>query len=327
MIDKYTVFILGAGASVPYGFPTADGLNEDIIKYYESSLRNWAKEYYRYSELPRSNISRMISSIVEDTEAFRINFKNGPGPSIDRYLTDNPQFLLAGKKAILLSIAKKEHLSRFNYDIEDQTKKIQDWYKDLFNELIKDFKGPESCQIDKNCVSFITFNYDRSLDDFLYTNTTSHYTEMAKEILSKQLMSIPIIHVYGKVGDLEWQSENGMEYRSFLSNYDISKLVDNLFVIREERENPNAELAKAEIQKAKRIFFMGFGFAEDNLQVLNIPKILPDDVEIYATNMGLTNRKKDKIDKLFRRSSHQVHIGENPTDCVKLLEEYFLSYR
>jgi len=326
MIERQTVFILGAGASVPYKFPTADQLNKDIIEHFENNLKNWATENYRQSPLDRNRINWAIKKIVDDTEKFRGNFRKGPGLSIDRYLTDNPSFLSPGKKAILLSIALKEHLSRFLYEVDIEYRK-QDWYKDLFNELIKDFRGPKNCQINKNHVSFVTFNYDRSLEHFLHMSLTSHYTEMSTDILTEEILSIPIIHVYGTIGNLPWQNSNSVEYGSRLNEYDINQLVDNLFVIKEERENPNAELAKAEIQKAKRIFFLGFGFAEDNLQVLDIPKILPDDVEIYATNMGLTNRKKDEIDKLLRKPSRQVHIGENPTDCVKLLEEHFLSYR
>lgn len=324
MIDEYTVFVLGAGASVPYGFPTGDGLNEDIIKNYESFLRKWASSY---SRLIGRDMLSFTSDIIDETAPFIKHFKKGHGPSIDRYITDNSQFLKEGKMAILFSISEREHHSRFGYDIKDSERRKQDWYKDLFNELIKDFRGSKTCKIDNNKISFITFNYDRSLENFLYSNLINHYTQIDKSILIRQLKNIPIIHVYGKINDLYWESKNGIGYHSDLSKINIQQLVDNLFVIQEERDNPNVELAKAELRKADRVIFLGFGFAEDNLNVLSIPDILKEDAKIYYTQLNLTDRKKNLIYQILKGPKRYIYRIDRPLDCVKLLEECFITYR
>lgn len=43
MIEQNAVFILGAGASVPYGYPTGQGLRADICKDFEKRIVSLVK--------------------------------------------------------------------------------------------------------------------------------------------------------------------------------------------------------------------------------------------------------------------------------------------
>ena len=44
MIEEFTVFILGAGDSQPYGYPTGSGLRVDIITNLNNDLNNLLKK-------------------------------------------------------------------------------------------------------------------------------------------------------------------------------------------------------------------------------------------------------------------------------------------
>ena len=325
MVEDKTVFILGAGSNVPYGFPTGGDLNKYIDKNLMKLISNWSTGYYLYQVDERQHEIRRLE---RETSKFRTCFHRGPGPSIDRFLKDNPSLLYPGKLAIILSILEKERNSRFLFEIKDEELKKQDWYSDLFNELISDFKGANSFQIN-NKINFITFNYDRSLEYFLYTNLINHYNDDDENTLIQQLRQIQIIHVYGKTGNLPWQVEekkDSLPYKPKYTDYHPDKFLKNIYIIDDERDNPNIEVAKKLIRDSERVFFLGFGFAQENLDILDIPNILIKK-DLYATTIGLTHRRLAEI-RIFLRALRPIpHFHPVNEDCVKLLEEYFLTYR
>lgn len=151
MITENTVFVLGAGASVPYGFPSGQDLSELIISKF------W-NNYYKlfnsqgHSEEQRSQMERELTSFVD---TFRKS-----GRSIDFFLSTNRSnqgFCRLGKLAIALYILKSEDDCRQkeNYILR------KDWFKIIFDGMINGCHNPEDYdKIKENKVSFITFNYD-----------------------------------------------------------------------------------------------------------------------------------------------------------------------
>ena len=101
MIDKRTVFILGAGASCPYGFPTARGLRAKIL----SNFKTWY-ERYLYGDGDGIDDARIGRGYPEPTAVgpFLRSFDLSGTESIDLFLSRNPRFEKVGKMAICLSI-------------------------------------------------------------------------------------------------------------------------------------------------------------------------------------------------------------------------------
>ena len=66
MITKPTVFILGAGASKPYGYPTGDGLKDFIVdqfpSMFASNLASHSNPYYD---------SKWRDSVLEFTKSLK----------------------------------------------------------------------------------------------------------------------------------------------------------------------------------------------------------------------------------------------------------------
>ena len=155
MTSHKTVLILEAGASRPYLLPTGGELRDLLLQRNSNSivkslqLSGPDQQFYAdwYQGLLRDHIAQ------EQIEHFRRRFAESEFLSIDRFLAFNPEFDDIGRfmiAAILLSCERTPHLKG-------------DWYQILFNELTTE--GPD---IPVDLLSVVTFNYDRSLEWYLF---------------------------------------------------------------------------------------------------------------------------------------------------------------
>jgi hypothetical protein len=97
MIDTPTLFVLGAGASKPYGFPVGAELKEQIIN-------NFSTDIERLLNNASSLQQREKNIILSDGKSFVNNFSKSPIESIDKYLAINPKYSDVGKIAITFYI-------------------------------------------------------------------------------------------------------------------------------------------------------------------------------------------------------------------------------
>src|SRR5258708_823314 len=100
MLERRTVFILGAGASAPYGFPIGSELVCEIVKGLaaEGTLRD---------QLLRAEFR------AGDLDEFRDRLRVAGGTSIDFFLEDQHDDVVAiGKAAIAVQIRRAEHNCR-----------------------------------------------------------------------------------------------------------------------------------------------------------------------------------------------------------------------
>ena len=102
MIDKNKyVFIIGAGASIPYEFPSGNELYH-IIK---NEIIDYAKEFI---EDPIPSIPYDPHKIEADANDFAQALMLTEGISIDKYININKRFEEIGIKAIASAIIKRE---------------------------------------------------------------------------------------------------------------------------------------------------------------------------------------------------------------------------
>lgn len=94
MISRQTVFVLGAGASYPYGFPTGEELVGEIIGLTRSER---TLDAFLYNGCVDSDVKRFAHDLA-DSDA----------PSVDAFLEHRRDFLKIGKLAICLSLIPKE---------------------------------------------------------------------------------------------------------------------------------------------------------------------------------------------------------------------------
>lgn len=311
MITEPTLFILGAGASKPYNYPTGYELKKDIAVTFHN----------RYFEVIGVNNSskQEIQSLKTHIDDFINRLRNSTSPSIDLWLARNPDYLSIGKKAIALHMLKDEKSSGFIYDSVDQE---SDWYTYLLQRMTETFTGKNAIEIGKNNISFITFNYDRSLEYFMYTSLKNDFT-ISDTYLIEQLSKIPILHIYGKLASLPWENRKHYRLKYKPDNIDgdmLYTLSQNISIIYEYNESPLIKKAQELISKARRIFFIGFGFHKENLMVLDIPKIMNYEQKIYGTAYPMTEKQVSDIKKTIlkiKTVSPGISISDNSSN-IKL---------
>lgn len=230
MIDRNTVFIIGAGGSYPYGFPLGIELRQRVFSYAESMFQKFDAEVGQDT----------LYTEIKLAKEFSHQFRNSGDQSIDWFLKKFPKYSLIGKFLILHHILQAENESKFFEEMKPENKK-QDWYWYLYNEMSKYPKGEISPGFFlENKIKFITFNYDRSLENFLFNCYSNGHDFASFGTTALELFkAIPIRHVYGKVAKFIWEREGEelcIGYKGYSQNFHtLNTLKDGIHLIDERQ--------------------------------------------------------------------------------------------
>jgi hypothetical protein len=315
MINEDTLFILGAGASIPYGLPSARELRKKII----DNTRALTKLKY----VGVSDSEPLKTRALSFSHDFEKRFRDSNNESIDYFLTRNPILMEFGKEIISYCIHNDEMGSGFAESLSENNQK-SDWYFYLYNYMIQKLKKPDSYNLfKKNRVSFITFNYDRSLEYFLYTSLLNSFGEITPAICDELLDYLDIVHVYGSLGTNDIVNN----YKRFYEHDEIKSRSKYIEII---RDGNVAEKINIKFQTATRIFIIGFGFDDTNLMNLRFYDQLTRFHKIYATSIGLNERKVDIIRGEIMKQFNIQAVSEHPIippvfeniNSLELLKKY-----
>lgn len=298
MINIKTVLVLGAGASIPYGFPSGALLRKEIIQNFKTqslSMREMTRYYNN-------------SSLSQKVDDFINTFNNSGTSSIDLFLSRCRNFEAIGKMAIATNIIEHETKSKF---LENVNK--GDWYSYLYQKLTDKLTyGDQYSEINSNNISIITFNYDRSFEYFFNNSLYYSFSALQKTELKMNYIKFPIHHVYGSIGDI-----TKIPYGLIRDNtyYGIDKYTENLKTIYNERPSISDDLLML-INESNRIIFLGFSYLQENLETLQIDR-WRDNLEVYGTALGLLENEINTIKKKFPMDSVYKHFYA--VDSLKLL--------
>ncbi len=323
MIETPTVFILGAGASKPYGYPTGNELITQLCKDLDwepprisQSTSNPVTTVKTEIQHPESKTFRRIKEVgflEGQIKEFRDALYYSGLSSIDEFLEHRAEkyFHDIGVLSIAMSLIPKESTE----DLLDPSKdndKTGRWYGYFYRRLQSSFDN-----FDKNKFSVITFNYDRSFEQFLFTaiKNTSGKTDAE---CAEKMKNIPIVHVYGKLGNLPWEGgeyTRGYEDRS--DYVDIYKVGQGIKIIRDGVENsPEFKKAHELLEKAEKIYFLGFGYNSTNLKRLDITHHLSK--KIAGTAYGMDEAERSIIYKIIPKES--IHLDESSVHTAWFLK-------
>jgi hypothetical protein len=245
MFSKPTVLILGAGASAPYGFPLGRGLRDRVCR------------------LPNTAEAGAIADLgygPEELREFVQTLRYSGCTSVDWFLEDHPEFTGVGKAAIAVALIPFENPDR----LFPPGAPTSHWYELLLNTLYS-----SDGAFDGSLLSIVTFNYDRSLEHYLFRvlETRSGAADRAAEALAR----LEIVHVHGRLGGLYPLVSDGRPYLPRISSDEIRTAADQIIVVGEASgETVEFERARALLFEAERIIFLGFGFHPESIRRLGV---------------------------------------------------------
>jgi hypothetical protein len=238
VITTPTVLILGAGASCPYGFPTARELKTLICEAFSHPTA-------KAGQFLGANTSHSPDEFFEFRDAF---LKTGQS-SVDAFLEHRREFLEVGKLAMAYCLIPYEDERRLYQPDENRGR---DWYGYLSEKLNATFE-----EFGNNKLSIITFNYDRSLEHFLLNSLHNSHGKKFDEC-AETLAKIPIIHVYGQLSTCSYSAYPLQGYNQYRPDPDrlINVGAASGITLLHEEESGKAEKARKVLRVAKRVCFL-----------------------------------------------------------------------
>lgn len=291
MIKKPTVIILGAGASKPYGFPSGREILNEIRKNLPPYNPQRWMHILRELHIEQALVGEFVENLIRSGR-----------PSVDAFLEHRNEYLEVGKLVIALSLIPHE-----NEDKLFSSHRGEHSYEYLLNKLIA-LPGI----FGTNRLTIITFNYDRSIEHYLFTALKSSY-RISDGKCAEMMKRIPIIHVHGQLGKLPWQGEKSRPYNTDTDHDKVRLAGDQIKVISEkEYTSPDFEIAFDKMIEAEKIYFLGFGYNEMNLHRLKIDEISKiSNKTIQGTSYGLGRSEMKDIEEKWG-----IHF---PIQNVKIL--------
>lgn len=330
MITDNIVFILGAGASQPFGFPTGQQLVTEIYEALEYTKETeWVPEppsqkiHFSYNaggiEREIDDDTRSHNQLVQmllDSgfkknfiEQFRQSLVQSQLNSIDAFLERRTEFIPIGKMAIAYVLLKYENH-------EEVMSQNSDWYRYIWNRLNTSF-----LEFEKNKLSIITFNYDRSFEYYLFNAFKATYGKEDSECISK-LRTINIIHLHGKLGELPWEDGIQTKFGQEIKDKEKLKEVSESIKIIHEDIGNNVEFQQAYnlMNSANKIFFLGFGFSDTNIKRLNLGNL--KNKLMSASTFGMT---RTEVERLTNITGGKINFSiYTHFKCLEFLREQLI---
>ncbi len=315
MIRKPVVFVVGAGASSEVGLPTGAQLRMQLAKDVDIRFKH-------YSELASGspdvvdamrivsggNINPMREAGVRLSPVLKLQ------PSVDEalhFLSSDELAVRLGKLAVAHRILNAEGSSGViggegRADLSAFDPPPDNW---LFQFASLALAGLRRGEIDTafDNVAIINFNYDRSLEQFLYLSLQRHGAadeEAARSAVAK----LRILRPYGSLGPLPWQAQDGIWFGQRTDRHQIIvRAANNIRTFTEGFTDTSlGEEISGALRNAHLVVFLGFGYHRQNMELLSIgeQRDARNDPEptVLATKQGIHDENNGAVGRLISES-------------------------
>jgi hypothetical protein len=282
LITTKTAFVLGAGASKPYGLPLGLELYNNVIQHFGRNISGGGR---KQDLLDAGYPPAAIDAFVD---ALRLSGLT----SLDAFLEKRTAFMDVGKAILAIEILRAENGGLL------WATGVDNWMQYLFSKMVT--KTVE--QFSENTMSFITYNYDRTLEQFLFHSLNNLYGK-DPDLSAKAVSEIPIVHLHGRLGYLHWQRSKGVEIPFQVSQPIHPQILEEcrrqIRIVHEDIQDRDEEfkLAHRILTDADRIYFLGFGYGAENCRRLEFDEL--DVGRAEGTAIGLTVRERETASGLL----------------------------
>jgi hypothetical protein len=302
------VLILGAGASAHYAFP----VSREIWNRICVSKADLGDPRLTELALPpsafKSFAERLAYSGVLSVDAFA------------EYLMDDRDDLYMAKGLIAYTLGLFE--VRGTLPGRDRN-----WYRTLANALI----GLELDTFPCRDIAIITFNYERSLERYLFDCLLGRFTRKhGLDELIAAFKRLPIIHIYGQMGALPEFEERGdpmRPYEQILNADQLALAISGMHLLSEIKRDATVghrDAARHCLRKAfGNVTFLGFAYDPENLKALDLANT-HGGKNVYGTTVGFgPNDPTEKLNTRMQRDfGVQWHPYATDMDVFAVLESF-----
>jgi hypothetical protein len=327
MFSQPTVFVVGAGASAEYRLPTGAQMNTSIANALDFT-GSTAVGHGDRSMFDMLGNKFGQHSATYHPAATELATTIGEFDSIDealRWFADRPEIVLLGKAEIVRQILLAEGRSTlFNADDRSLVlaQKYDDtWLPHFLSMVIGSQTRTQAAATAFQNVTIINFNYDRTIEHFLYSRLQTNLGLADTEAIAA-IASLKIIRPYGSIGPLPWQGGNTIPFGDAITNDHerLFALAQNVRTFTEQ--NVPQELhqgIRSAIEAARLVVFLGFGFHQQNMTLLQASG--QQWRRVLGTDLGIDLENRDTLKRYIAATVgsevNRVHLLDRY--CQKLL--------
>lgn len=343
MLERDTTFIIGAGASFDLGFPLGTTLRDRIIELLAVSDPNSVNfddtnltRIMHERALQEAGTSAWPGQMERYLKAAALIRQGLPfARSIDTFIdglrhAELVEFM--GKLAIAAVILRAEAGSPLvqkpvhaanaaSIQAERFKRLIGSWHTEL-SQILYDGHSVDTLDQVFEYVSFIVFNYDRCLEEFLTLSLMRRFAIDRRRALGL-VGRCSIIHPYGQVGAFLPEEEGFVPFGVFEDNQ-IAGAATRIRTFTETMESATGDRIKDLVAQANVLVFMGFGWLPQNMELLQIEQRMPNVQRVFATTMAMA---AGEIEVVARRILETIRRDDIVYDSVgpPLPEPEFIS--
>lgn len=332
MIKANTLFILGAAASPQ--FPLGGQLQRDVANLLQFSGANFREDQRRLWMAANAEAitPRRLAEIGR-----QVNDGINLSPSIDNYLqvrSGERDLVTCCKLGVAEIILANEVRARYLRSDIVRDRSPSDfsltWYE-IFAHVC--FQGCTSkADVPQALARFsvISFNYDRCYEQFVRI-AVSRLFSVSYEEATALTANLRVIHPYGSLGLLPEEQAGATVGFGQEQNVDIQAIAKNIRTFTEAQAEHVVTRVREATSKADQIVFIGFGYHQQNLDLLQ-----PSRVNSVRTVLGTCNglsayaqkEVSSRLAYLFRSWN-----GDHPRDAAqvnledKQCREFFEHFR
>ncbi len=293
MFNKSVVFVIGAGASHEFEMPLGGALKTAIAK--KLKFRFEHNVQVDGDEVLMNHIRRHVPELVRQN-AYTVaanTLANAAKSfiSIDEalhFVGSSAEAVEIGKIAIIQEILAAEAKSKVRYKPENGRVNIdgcdQTWIAEVLSMAVAGQKQEELATAFRH-VTFINFNYDRVIEQYLYFALQERLAaspEAARHIVG----NLHMIRPYGSIAKFAYQMGDPRSFGS-TAYFDPFKTIGNLRTYTESDPLHDASDVANALSNAALVIFLGFGYHATNLDILRARQDTFNKARVLGTLVGI----------------------------------------
>ena len=316
MLRRRTTFVIGAGSSCELGLPSGERLKSHITQILQPTPHN----FYQFSDdrLLRA-FQAVLQPITEEDRIMMARFASAGAKirsglpmalSIDNFLHTHQgdgDVVALGKLAITIAILQAERASLL-FKPEDTQPTVastsidplygaslhdESWFPKLAGLLFSQVSADDPVKAFDG-VTFIVFNYDRCLEQFLWLAARAYFG-MSEGEAADLLATVRFIHPYGTVGQLPWQNETGAGVLFGSDQFaDIWAASAQLKTFTESVDSELSGQITEAVTTAGDLALLGFGYLDQNVTLLRAG-VACQAGRVFTTAYGLAPPDQDMV--------------------------------